>query len=107
MVRLLKKDLHESSAAQLSDYLDIFKLYNQSDLAGLEAQEKQARADSEEYYQRMVLDRNQAWLEAITPLFKEKACLMEVGTLHLLGAEGLLKGLSAAGFEVTAVEYNT
>lgn len=50
-------------------------------------------------YQRMLLDRNQAWLPKIEALFsRPKPAFVVVGAAHLVGSDGLLQMLKAKGY---------
>jgi len=58
-------------------------------------------------YQRIDVDRNQAWLPKIRAMLdgeKHDDSLIVVGSLHLLGPDGLVAQLKAAGYRVERVE---
>jgi uncharacterized protein YbaP (TraB family) len=57
-------------------------------------------------YQRIDVDRNQAWLPKIRSMLdneKHDDTLIVVGSLHLLGPDGLVAKLKAAGYRVERV----
>lgn len=57
-------------------------------------------------YQRIDVDRNQAWLPKIRSMLdqeKHDDALIVVGSLHLLGPDGLVAKLKAAGYRVERV----
>jgi uncharacterized protein len=58
-----------------------------------------------EIYKLMVLDRNQKWMEKIQAMFAtaEKEMIL-VGSLHLVGEDGLLKQLESKGYKIKAVK---
>lgn len=58
-----------------------------------------------ETYKVMVLDRNNKWMEKIQAMFAtpEKEMIL-VGSLHLVGDDGLLKQLKAKGYKITPVK---
>ncbi len=58
-----------------------------------------------EIYKLMVVDRNQKWMEKIQAMFStpEKEMIL-VGSLHLVGNDGLLKQLKDKGYKIKAVE---
>lgn len=58
-----------------------------------------------EIYKLMVVDRNQKWMEKIQAMFAtpEKEMIL-VGSLHLVGNDGLLKQLKDKGYKIKAVE---
>lgn len=58
-------------------------------------------------YQRIDVDRNQAWLPKIRSMLdneKHDDTLVVVGSLHLLGPDGLVAKLKAAGYQVERVK---
>jgi len=48
-------------------------------------------------------DRNNAWMEKLPEIMKEKSSFIAVGALHLAGEEGLLNLLEKAGYKVEPV----
>lgn len=59
------------------------------------------RRETPEVYQRLLVDRNQAWLPKIEKLFATPDIeLVLVGALHLPANEGLLAQLRARGYQV-------
>ena len=48
-------------------------------------------------------DRNNAWMEKLPEIMKEKSSFIAVGALHLVGEAGLLNLLEAAGYKVEPV----
>jgi uncharacterized protein YbaP (TraB family) len=52
-------------------------------------------------YQKLLLDRNRAWLPKIEALFsRPKSAFVVVGAAHLVGSDGLLAMLRARGYTV-------
>jgi uncharacterized protein YbaP (TraB family) len=71
------------------------------DRMGRELREKYPRL-----YQRIDVDRNRAWLPRIRALLDDshgEDALVVVGSLHLLGEDGVVEGLRAQGFTVERV----
>jgi uncharacterized protein YbaP (TraB family) len=57
-------------------------------------------------YRRMDIDRNDAWLPRLRAMLDsehQRDTLVVVGSLHLLGDEGLVAKLRAAGYKVERV----
>jgi len=53
-------------------------------------------------YQRLLVDRNRAWLPKIEALFaRPKPAFVVVGAAHLVGTDGLITMLRAKGYIVT------
>ena len=59
---------------------------------------------SEEKKEKMLDDRNQAWLKKIPGLLKTNSNLIVVGAGHLPGKEGLLYQLAKMGYLVEPVK---
>jgi uncharacterized protein YbaP (TraB family) len=52
-------------------------------------------------YQRLLVERNRAWLTKIEALFdRQGRAFVVVGAAHLVGPDGLLAMLTAKGFTV-------
>lgn len=49
-------------------------------------------------------DRNDKWMQKLPEIMKEKSSLIAVGSLHLVGEDGLLPQLEAMGYKVEAVK---
>lgn len=98
---LLKQSLERDDTALQEEYTRIFSLYNRGDVAGLEREERQAQSEAPDYHRIMVSDRNQAWLELLTPVLQRESIMVAVGALHLIGSTGLVTQLQTQGFQVT------
>ncbi|CED60462.1 putative uncharacterized protein [Moritella viscosa] len=58
--------------------------------------------DFSDIYQSLIVDRNNNWLPQIEAMFDSKDTeFVLVGALHLVGKDGLLQRLEAAGYKVT------
>ena len=58
--------------------------------------------DFPDIYQSLLVDRNNNWLPQIEAMFDSKDTeFVLVGALHLVGKDGLLQRLEAAGYKVT------
>lgn len=58
-------------------------------------------------YQRIDVDRNRAWMPKIRAMLdqeKHDDSMVVVGSLHLLGPDGLIAGLKAAGYRVERID---
>lgn len=63
------------------------------------------REDYPEIYQRLLVDRNNAWLEKLLPLLESPGTeYVLVGAGHLVGPDGLLRELAKRGYTVEQVE---
>ena len=52
----------------------------------------------------LIKDRNQAWMEKLPEMMKDKSSFIAVGALHLAGDDGLLNLLEQAGYIVEPVK---
>ena len=60
------------------------------------------KKDYPKLFQILVVQRNDAWMPTIEAMFNNKETeLVLVGTLHLVGKEGVLERLKAKGYTVT------
>lgn len=99
--QLLLKTLEELAAIE-SDTARLVATWRAGDVAALARQLDDDFRDFEALRTRIVTDRNRAWLPAIEALLSEQgASLVVVGSLHLVGPEGLPALLEARGYRVT------
>ncbi|WP_337880416.1 TraB/GumN family protein [Rheinheimera sp.] len=54
-------------------------------------------------YQILIVERNQAWLQKLPTLLNNKPSYIAVGTLHLVGKDGLLHALQQQGYNIRQV----
>ncbi|HMB73991.1 MAG TPA: TraB/GumN family protein, partial [Gammaproteobacteria bacterium] len=56
-------------------------------------------------YERLVVDRNAAWTEALEPFFaREATTAVVVGALHLVGDQSVIEMLRDRGYTITSVQ---
>lgn len=83
---------------------EMHRLWRAGDEAGLfAATGAQMKADFPALYARMNRDRNRAWLPELRALLDDSTgddALVVVGAMHLLGEDGVVEGLRAAGYTV-------
>lgn len=78
---------------------NLVRQWRQNDVAGLVAMVDQMRVDSKEVHQRLLVQRNLAWMPQLMERFGSTTpALVLVGATHLVGPDGLVAGLKAAGF---------
>jgi uncharacterized protein YbaP (TraB family) len=81
--------------------------WRRGDEVGLEAQMgKDMRAHYPQLYQRINVDRNRAWLPKVQAMLDDEHdddSLVVVGSLHLLGDDGLVAMLRSKGYTVERV----
>ncbi len=86
---------------QVSAVADIVRAWRSGDVAALERLLLDEFRQSPDVYQRMLVDRNRAWVPQIAACASEAApCLVVVGGAHLIGPDSVVAMLTAAGFSV-------
>ena len=64
---------------------------------------EQAKAIEQRSRRCLLEDRNARWLGQLETLFQDGPCLVAVGAVHLVGADGLLAALRRDGYTIEAV----
>jgi uncharacterized protein YbaP (TraB family) len=97
-VEMLKTTL-EDVEAQVASVGLIVTAWRTGDLATLERLLLQSFRESPAIYERLLVERNRDWVPKIAQCEVEPTpCLVVVGAAHLLGSDGLVALLGAAGF---------
>ena len=98
--RMLSETLKEM--ATTSDTVGaLAKAWKSGDAAAIERLALQDLKSEPQMYQRLLLDRNRAWLPKIESLFsRPKPAFVVVGAAHLVGSDGLIAQLRAKGYSV-------
>jgi uncharacterized protein len=97
--QMLRETVKEISNTKES-FAKMADAWKQGDVAGLEAQILDEIRSQPEMHQRLLVERNNAWMTKIEPLFGAQPAFVVVGAAHLLGREGLLQMLAAKGYTV-------
>ncbi|MGE3178181.1 MAG: TraB/GumN family protein [Vicinamibacterales bacterium] len=98
--RLLAQSLKdvETETAQVSQLADAWKAGDADTIERILLRETQA---DRRLYERLVVERNQAWLPQIEALFARRtSSMVVVGAAHLVGPDGLLKALASKGYRL-------
>jgi uncharacterized protein len=78
--------------------------WREGDMQSLEKEFQKERAQAPQLYDRLLGDRNRAWLPKIEALLDgDQDYLVVVGTLHFVGRDGLLDLLKRAGHKAVAL----
>jgi uncharacterized protein len=86
---------------QVSAVTDLIAAWKTGDLAALEGLLLKEFRASPEVYQRLLVERNQAWAPQIAACATEPVpCLVVVGGAHLVGPDSVVALLRQAGFSV-------
>lgn len=87
--------------AQVQSVDTIVTAWRRGDLATLEKLLLQSFRESPALYDRLLVERNRDWVPKIAQCEAEPTpCLVVVGGAHLLGPDGLVRLLAAAGFSL-------
>jgi uncharacterized protein YbaP (TraB family) len=98
--RLLASTLEEMATAK-NELADLAKAWKAGDAPAIEATALKELKAEPQMYQRLLVDRNRAWLVKIEPLFtRPRPAFVVVGAAHLVGGDGLLAMLRAKGYTV-------
>lgn len=101
-VRLIQETLQQPVARSAEQIQETVSIYNRGDLEALNRAVDELKAESMDFYQQSVVARNATWFELLQPVLTQESVVVGVGSLHLVGPDGLLNQLEAAGFRVTA-----
>ena len=74
-----------------------------ADIDRMEGLSDEARAIEQRARRCLLEDRNARWIGQLETLFQDGPCLVAVGAVHLVGAEGLLAALRRDGYQVEAL----
>jgi uncharacterized protein YbaP (TraB family) len=95
--RMLAQTLKEIEATRRS-FVRIAEAWRMGDAAAIENIVLVDLRSEPEMYQRLLVDRNRAWLPALEALLaRPSPAFVVVGAAHLVGADGLLQLLKAGG----------
>jgi uncharacterized protein YbaP (TraB family) len=62
--------------------------------------------ESKEFMTELLKNRNNRWLEQLPTMMQKQSLFIAVGAGHLVGDEGLIKGLQAKGYSLKPVATN-
>jgi uncharacterized protein YbaP (TraB family) len=96
------KDLDTMEEAMLT----LITGWRNGDAAVIESILAEMREKFPTVYKEMIGDRNQAWMPFIESYFTTEAVeFVIVGSAHIYGSDGLLKGLEDRGYLIKRIEY--
>lgn len=85
---------------------ELYQYYISQDLEKLEGFFKEDDEESKEFMNDLLKNRNNRWLAQLPNLMKNQSLFIAVGAGHLLGTDGLIKGLQAQGYTVKPLPTN-
>jgi len=98
--RLLVETLKELDTQQ-AEVTKLANAWKAGDIATVERLVLQDLKSEPRLYQRLLVDRNRAWLPKIEALFGRRGrALVVVGAAHLIGSDGLLALLRSRGYSI-------
>jgi uncharacterized protein YbaP (TraB family) len=98
--RMLAQTLKEL-ATELASVGKLAAAWKSGDVATVEGIMQAELKAEPQMYQRLLVDRNKAWLPKIEALFNRSGhALVVVGAAHLVGADGVIAMLKAKGYTV-------
>ncbi len=62
--------------------------------------------ETKEFMTEMLKNRNQRWMDQLPALMEKESLFIAVGAGHLVGADGLIKGLQAKGYTLKPIATN-
>ncbi len=82
----------------------LIKSWSHGDIANLEAM-LQIDSDNDDFYQRFLIDRNQAWVRRLVTSseYQNGTFFIAVGALHLVGQESVVALLKQQGFAIKQI----
>lgn len=101
---LLSAVIRSASTAR-EDGRKLQQAWLRGDAAALAALDHQGLLADPELREALLVRRNAAWIEQLLPMLRRgEKPLVAVGTLHLVGQDGLVTRLEAQGFRVTRLQ---
>jgi len=98
--RLLAETLKELETTQTS-FVKLADAWKSGDAAAVEKIVLEDLKSEPAMYQRLLVERNQAWLPQVEALFsRPRPAFVVVGAAHLIGSDGLLQILRARGYTI-------
>jgi hypothetical protein len=104
--QMLEEGLRDPQVLQ-REIADLHRLWRSGDASGLyEEMASDFRRDYPDLFQAINVERNRAWLPRVEALLRESGeddAMVVVGSLHLLGPEGLVELLRGRGYRVERI----
>ncbi|MFI5451151.1 TraB/GumN family protein [Pedobacter sp. UC225_61] len=85
---------------------ELYQYYITQNMEKMNGFFKEEDEDSKEFMNDMLINRNKNWLNQLPDLIKNNSLFIAVGAGHLVGDNGLIKGLQAKGYTVKPVATN-
>jgi uncharacterized protein YbaP (TraB family) len=97
---LLRQTL-EDLDTEIANVKSLADAWSRGDTAAIEELELTSMASSPELYQRLLVERNAAWVPTVEDCFKQQtSCFVVVGAAHLVGPDSLVAMLQKKGYKV-------
>lgn len=96
------EDMKSTTASMLRDYNEMLEAYLAQNLIELEKVSTESEG-FDKMEEKLLTERNDRWVKAIQELLTKQSTFFAVGAMHLVGENGLIEQLKAAGYTVEAV----
>lgn len=103
--KALLKSVRESDKNKLK-IKELTAYYLAQDIDKLTDFFKTQDEETKEFMTEMLKNRNQRWLDQLPALMEKESLFIAVGAGHLVGDEGLIKGLQAKGYTLRPIATN-
>jgi len=103
--KALLKSVRESDKNKLK-IKELTTYYLDQDIDKLTDFFKTQDEETKEFMTELLKNRNQRWLDQLPPLMEKEPLFIAVGAGHLVGSEGLIKGLQAKGYTLKPIATN-
>ncbi|RZL38546.1 MAG: TraB/GumN family protein, partial [Pedobacter sp.] len=101
LIKSIKEEAKNKKTAE-----DLYKYYTLQDLAKMESLFKEDDSTTQEEMDKMLKNRNNKWIEKLPAMMQKETLFIAVGALHLVGKDGLIKGLQTKGYSVKPIATN-
>jgi uncharacterized protein YbaP (TraB family) len=96
------EDLKATTASMLRDYNEMLDAYLAQNLVELGNVSTQSEG-FDKIEAKLLTERNERWVKAIQELLSKQSTFFAVGAMHLVGENGLIAQLKAAGYTVEPI----
>lgn len=96
-----RKDINEYFLTEET----MIDIYLSGNVRRMEDEVRTALADYPDYYNRLIIERNNSMAKGIDSLMQKESCFIAIGASHLAGNEGILAQLISKGYKVRPIKY--
>lgn len=100
-------EMIDNPQEMIKEALKLNEAYMRQDKKVFEELYEEGASEYKHQLQKLLINRNKNWLLLLPDMLREEPSLLVVGYMHLVGSEGLLNKLSASGFEVEPIGWES